>query len=485
MKRTPLLAAALAAAVTGACYRDDSPTAAATRGPTTTVKLTDAPFPFDSIDRVDIYVVSVAASTEDTIATPGSMHWVTLAEPRRRYNLLDLQQGDTSVLGRSQVPAGQYQSVRVIIDTDSSSLTHRYGGNVQVTWPRNGQLALYALVEAPLPVANVTQENAAANNIVIDFDVGRSFIYWGGTGFTFIPVIRAVNEAATGKLTGTVLADPDGDGTNQPVKNAIISVLRGDPRQGAATWSLAATGHTDAQGHYAVAFLRAGTYIVRIEAPGLFTVGAVTQPDVHVTAGGTTTLSASLPPVNRSYLHIEGAFVVDVGAAATLHALVGDSRGAPVPNPAVTWTSANPAAATVAAAGTGEYATVRGVALGDALITAESNGMRDTVVVHVGPLPPPPPPPSTLPVYSVVINPSASTLTTRTDSLWFGVTLRDSLGTILQNRAVTWTISNSAVAQILSQSNYGATLRGVSPGTATLRATSEGKTGEAAVTVNP
>ena len=482
MKRNLLLACVIAGA-TGACYEDDSPSAPERTGATTKVLLTDAPFPFDSIARVDIYVVSVAASTEDTVASPGTMTWVTLAEPKRRFNLLELQQGNTSELGQTQAPAGHYRSVRVIINTDSSSLTHRYGGAVQVTWPRKGELALYALVEAPLAVATRSAADPAANNIVIDFDVGRSFIYWGGNGFTFIPVIRAVNEAATGKITGTVLADPDGDGTSQPVKNASISVFRGDPRQAAATWALAATGHTDAQGRYTVAFLRAGTYIVRIEAPGLYTVGSVTQPDVEVAARGTTTLSASLPPVNRSYLHIEGTFVVDVGATATLRALVGDAQGAPVPDPAVAWSSGDAAVATVTPVGGGEYATVRGVASGTAVITAESNGVRDTVVVHVGPIPPPPAP-SSLPVHSVTITPAAKTLA-RGDSLWFAVTLRDSLGATLQNRAVTWTLSNSAVAQLLGTTNHGAVVRGAAAGEATLRATSEGKTGQAVVTVTP
>lgn len=485
MKRTLLLAAALAATITGACYHDDSPTAAAEHAaPATTVKLTDAPFPFDSIGRVDIYVVSVAASTEDTIASPGAMHWVTLAEPHRRYNLLALQQGDTSVLDRREVPSGQYRSVRVVIDADSSSITHKYGGSVQVRWPRKGELALYALVEAPLPVTDLSTGSATANTIVIDFDVGRSFLYWGGSGFTFIPVIRAVDEAATGRLTGTVLADPDGDGTSQPVRNASISVFRGDPRQASPAWALAATGHTDAQGRYTVAFLRAGTYIVRIEAPGLYTVGALTQPDVQIHAGAATQLSASLPAVSRAYLHVEGAFVLDVGATATLHALVGDARGAPVANPSVAWGSASPGVVMVSAVGGGEYATVRGVATGDALITAESGGMRDTVVVHVGPLPPPPPPPSTLPVASVTLTPASATLA-RGDSLWFAVTLRDSVGTTLQNRVVAWTVSSPAVAQLLGTTNFGAVLRGLAAGTATLRATSEGKTAEAVVTVTP
>ena len=78
----------------------------------TAVFLTDAPFPFDRIERVDIHIDEIALSPQaDT--SEGLPTWVTVAQPERTFNLLDLQNGTTALLGEADVPPGQYRAVRV------------------------------------------------------------------------------------------------------------------------------------------------------------------------------------------------------------------------------------------------------------------------------------------------------------------------------------------------------------------------------------
>jgi len=58
------------------------------------VLLTDDPFPFDSVQSVQVYIVSIAVSTHpDTGTSADSMHWATVAAPHRQVDLLTLQQG--------------------------------------------------------------------------------------------------------------------------------------------------------------------------------------------------------------------------------------------------------------------------------------------------------------------------------------------------------------------------------------------------------
>ena len=105
---------------------NDGPVTAAPRGNVTRTLLTDAPFPFHRVARVDIYIVSVSASlSADTSAGGGA--FVTLATPRRRVNLLALQNGVTDELGAVTIPAGAISAVRMVIDTDSSSMTLQNG----------------------------------------------------------------------------------------------------------------------------------------------------------------------------------------------------------------------------------------------------------------------------------------------------------------------------------------------------------------------
>ena len=97
MSRLSLALLAVATIVI-ACYKDDVTTAGApnSRKPMAKVLLTDAPFPFDSVQSVQVYIVSIALSTHpDTGTSADSMHWVTVAAPHRQIDLLTLQQGLT------------------------------------------------------------------------------------------------------------------------------------------------------------------------------------------------------------------------------------------------------------------------------------------------------------------------------------------------------------------------------------------------------
>ena len=116
-----LLALLAVGTMTVACYQDDS---TGTNGrPMTNVLLTDAPFPFDTVQSVNVYVISVSVSTQaDTGGSADSMSWVTVTEPHRQINLLALQQGDTALLGGGEIPAGQYRAVRLILDGDRKSV---------------------------------------------------------------------------------------------------------------------------------------------------------------------------------------------------------------------------------------------------------------------------------------------------------------------------------------------------------------------------
>src|SRR5690349_2795729 len=163
---TGLLAVALYAA---GCYQDDTTLTLPAIRPLITVRLTDAPFPYDSLHSVNIYVVRIEANTAQD--TSGSGQWVIITEPRKRFDLLALQQGTTAILGQGEMPAGRYHAVRMTIDTTLSSITWNDAAQhpAQVNW--HGWATIYAFVEYPVDVA--TQ----GADIVLDFDVGRSFLF--------------------------------------------------------------------------------------------------------------------------------------------------------------------------------------------------------------------------------------------------------------------------------------------------------------------
>jgi hypothetical protein len=472
---TPFAVALLVAA--GACYEDDAALSPSGR-PVARVLLTDAPFPYDSVASVNIYVSRIEASA--TFDTSGAGTWSLIVAPQRVFDLLSLQQGTTALLGEGEIPAGQYQAVRMIINSTQSSIRWHNGSNATVNWQNHtgtAEMPLYALVESPVGVDQVD-----GAEIVIDFDLGRSFLFdfFGGREFTFLPWIRAVNTAITGAIEGYVTSSYTG--TSAPIENANVSVYysSGDSlNPGLGFGALAATGRTNASGYYKVAFLRAGTYGVHVQQPEYPFLSPVVTDYIPVTAGQTATHSVSLPEAGSgsAYVQISGPATVGVGGTIGLQVAVGDQNG-PVANPVVTWAISDTGVASLVDSGTVAFLT--GKRGGTVAVSASSGGLSDTVDVEViG---------STAPVASIAVSPASRTLDASDSASSYGLftaVLRDSAGIELLNRPITWSTSDSTIARIWFTSGSGAYVRGMTPGTVQVRAASQGKTGTASVTVVP
>jgi hypothetical protein len=467
---TRLIPAALAAALlAGGCYQDDTaPSAPRDVKSLTRVLLTDAPFPYDSVVSVNLHVVRIEANT--LADTTGSGAWALIAEPRKSFDVLALQRGATALVGQGALPAGAYHAIRMTIDTSRSAILWNNGSKARVNWQNwsgSDEEPLYALVEYPV---NVPTQGA---EIIIDFDVGRSFLYdfYGTKEFILMPQIRAINSAATGTIAGSVTSDYTG--ATRPIANANVMVC-GSAACEPPNAYVVATSRSDSAGRYTVAFVRAGSYTVRVEQPDYPFLNPVIVANVTVTAGDTTRLTASLPKAGSSgaYVRISGPTSVGVGGTISLKAAVGDAGGNPVLNPAVSWTSSNSAIAQVT--GVGDTASVTGRAAGYATITAASGQLSDTLGVQVlG---------SSAPVASVTVVPGSATLAVG-DSVGFRAELRDAAGALLTDRAVSWFSTDSTVISVYPYGSQ-ALVRPRAAGSALLRATSEGKTGQATITVH-
>jgi len=282
--RLAALVVALGAGAVTAC-RDLGP-AAKTAG-TSRVLLTDAPFPYDRLARVDLYVVSVSASlSADTGGTgSGGGDFVTIATPRRRIDILALQGGTTEELGTANLPHGAVVAVRMVIDTDSSSMTLKDGrvltGATQpgIRWQSSaGRPVLNALIQEQILVPDTGAV------IVIDFDVGQSFFPAQDvfpppadpydSSFIFSPVLRAADLLRTGVIQGTALTSG-----GAPVRDASIQLYLGYAATPENTWPRLATARTDSAGQFRIPLVMrsdfwqqnpnfaGATYIITIDPP--------------------------------------------------------------------------------------------------------------------------------------------------------------------------------------------------------------------------
>ena len=378
MSRLTLALLAVATLALG-CYKDDARTLGpASRKPMAKVFLTDDPFPFDSVQSVQVYIVSIDVSTRpDTGTSADSMHWVTVAAPHRQVDLLTLQQGLTDSLGIGEVTADQYKAVRVTINVDSSAgIRFKNGSPAVVRWNGSGQESFAVFVQAPI---NVPDTGAV---IVIDFDVGRSFVYnqLGDGAFDFFAAIRAVNRAATGNISGTVSHDTSA-GPAGPVADATVSAWGGGPNN----WFILSTGKTDAAGHYRLAYLLPGTYIVGVEPPSGSNFGSALDSNVAVNAGAETTHNVILSAFRGSVL-IQGAASMLVNHTNRLEAFVITSQHQQDTTAAVTWQNLDTAVlGLVTYVDSTHVSRVSSKAVGTGRIVAASGGLADTLVIHVAP----------------------------------------------------------------------------------------------------
>lgn len=267
----------------------------------------------------------------------------------------------------------------------------------------------------------------------------------------------------------TACSGGDSSGPEQaPIASIAVSpsnasLIAGETQQLAATLldnsgkALSGRTITWSSSNPAVAAVTSGGLVATIAAGGPITITASS-------GGKSGTASINVLAAIASVTVTPPTLSVAPGASAQLTATPRDASGNPINGRSTSWSSSNPAVATVSASGV-----VTGVAVGSAVtITASSEGKSGTASVSVF-----------VPVASVVVAPAASALAVGS-SLQLTATPRDANNNTLSGRVVTWLSGNPAVASV---SNSGL-ITGVSVGgPVTITASSEGRNGFASVTV--
>jgi uncharacterized protein YjdB len=143
-----------------------------------------------------------------------------------------------------------------------------------------------------------------------------------------------------------------------------------------------------------------------------------------------------------------------------------DAQGNVLEGRGITWTSNNESVATVSQDGL-----VTAQSAGVTTVTATSEGKSGSSLITVTPAPPPP-------VASVLVSPSDTTVAEGAD-VQFAAVLADANGNVLTDRRVTWGSSDRGVAR----ADDTGLVHARKAGEASITATSEGKSGAAALMV--
>lgn len=239
----------LVSAFFGACKNDN------TDGTTfVKVRMTDAPGNFQQVN-VDLTGVEFKMNS-------GTV--VNLNVTAGVYNLLDFVNGIDTLIASSDVESGTLSQVRLILGANN---TVKVDG---VVYPLSTPSAMQSGLKLNL---NSELIPGVDYNLLLDFDANQSIVLTGNGEYQLKPVIRAISEATTGSVHGsivTILALP-----------AKVSVTNGAEIY---------TTVTDASGNFLMRGLPAGTYSFTI-TPAL-PFQAVTIANVNVLVGIRTQLTA-------------------------------------------------------------------------------------------------------------------------------------------------------------------------------------------------
>lgn len=201
---------------------------------TMTVEMTDAPI--DSADAVNVFIERVEVQSQD-----GS-GWITLNEPQQEYNLLELVNGATEVIGSAELEEGTYNQIRLILSRDGHSVVVD-GMEHSMKVPSGAQTGVKLNINAEI-------EADIEYVLLLDFEASRSVVKAGESDMYLLkPVIRAQEKAITGNIEGVV--EPAG---SQPVVYAI-----------ADSDTVSSTVADTTSGEFRLIGLQEGTYSVSVD----------------------------------------------------------------------------------------------------------------------------------------------------------------------------------------------------------------------------
>ena len=363
-------------------------------------------------------------------------------------------------------------------------------GSTQVAANARGKSGIATVTVQRTPVASVTVlpnkssmgKGSTLRLTAVAYDAGQNQLPDRGMIWTTNnPSVATVDGTGlvTAKDKGTALITATSEGKSGASEITVapgavskvfvtpnpLAMVTGD-KQMLIVAAQDATG-TLISGHVPV-WVSSDTRVATVSSGEVTAVGAGTASISATVEGvtGSTSLTVTRPPVGT--VSVAPASIT-VGQKLRLTATVTDTKGNVVTDRTVTW-SLQPSNSTIASinAGTGE---VTGLLPGSVTAVATSEGKSGSAQVTV----------TQVPVATVTVSPSSRSVVQNATTT-FNATTKDAAGGTLTGRTVTWSLqpSNTTIASIDPTTGL---VTGLVTGTVTVAATSEGKTGTAALTV--
>lgn len=155
--------------------------------------LVDSP---TSLDAIVICVARVEVHKAGNDESPGS--WSVINDSVRYFNLLELQNGASAVLGDTSLPAGLYTQIRLVL-LDSNYVK---GAGIQDSM----KLTISSGLQTGLKLYHSFEiESGNLYELYLDFNADKSLVISGNGGYELKPTVRVSPVVTSGTISGIVL----------------------------------------------------------------------------------------------------------------------------------------------------------------------------------------------------------------------------------------------------------------------------------------
>jgi hypothetical protein len=227
---------------------------------TGTLKLYLSDAPMDAENVTGIYI------DIDEIQYHLGNQWIACEEfvGNQTYNLLELSNGNSTLLGELTLPAGNYTQIRFILDIAEKG-SHKTNPGCYVEFADNSTEPLFVPSGNETGYKAIGRFEVTANETVVvtaDFDVRKAVVV-AGSSYILNPTIRLIVNSQAGSISGSITNSSNctdivvfayGDGTWREKET-------NDPAGQKSRFPDAITsGKMDEEGDYSLSLLSAGTY---------------------------------------------------------------------------------------------------------------------------------------------------------------------------------------------------------------------------------
>lgn len=233
------------------------------------VRITDDPFNINSVESASVTISKIEIRKAGD--NDGDV-FINLPVNPVPIDIFSLRNGITQELVNLEIPKGDYDLVRLIVD-EASLKIKGIDETFNLKIPSGEQTGIKVFIN---PVIHI--EGGISAELLLDFELSRSFVMRGHdarNGFIYKPVLRAVNNSSAGRIEGVIT---DNSQEKAGIENATVTLQKEGEEP--------VTALTDATGHYVLPGVLAGTYSLAATKENY---DEAVASDVVVYAGNKTT----------------------------------------------------------------------------------------------------------------------------------------------------------------------------------------------------